>query len=103
MAGPLISVIGSMSSGHDACPPVPAITGTSLFDVNGKDVVLIGDHFQNHGCPDHPTHSGIVTTGSSLVDVDGIPVAIEGSQIGGGGCTSSHVVAKGEELISIEM
>lgn len=100
---PDIAVIGSMSSGHDECPPVPAITGSDLMSVNDKPVVRIGDRFQTHACPNHDPHSGIVTTGSSIVSIEGIPVAFVGCQIGGGGCPSSHVIATGDELVSIEM
>ena len=99
---PIIAVIGSMSTGHDACAPVPAITGSSLMRVNGKPVVLVGDKFDTHGCPSHSPHNGIVTQGSSLMRVEGRAVARIGDTIGGGGCPGSHKIATGDALMNIE-
>jgi uncharacterized Zn-binding protein involved in type VI secretion len=101
---PDISTVGvSMSSGHDSCPPVVAIIGSATMSVNSHAVVCVGDQFDTHGCPAHSPHNGIVTTGSSVMSIDGKAVAIVGSQIGSGGCPSSHVVATGDGLVSIDM
>ena len=99
---PLVAVIGSMSTGHDACAPVPAITGSPLMRVNGKAVVLVGDLFATHGCPAHSAHNGVVTQGSSLMRVEGKAIARIGDTIGGGGCPGSHKIATGDGLMNIE-
>lgn len=99
---PDVAVVGSMSTGHDACAPVPAITGSPLMRVNGKAVVLVGDLFDTHGCPAHGSHNGIVTEGSSLMRVEGKAIARVGDTIGGGGCTGAHKIASGDGLMNIE-
>ena len=99
---PDIAIVGSLSSGHDACSPVKCIEGDSLVIVNGKPVACIGDKFQPHGCNIHGTHSGIITTGSSFVFVNGTPVARVGDKIGGGGCPESHVIVTGDSLVVID-
>lgn len=93
---PKIVTLGDMSSGHDACGPVPAVTGSEIFFVNNKNVVRVGDKYAPHGCIWHPTHSGVVTSGSSIVFSEGKAVALVGSSISCGDTS-----AQGDDLIEI--
>ncbi len=92
---PAVSRLNDMSSGHDACPPVPAVSGSHNVNVNGRPVLRIGDIFAAHGCPVHPVHTPMITTGSTKVFVNGRAIARIGDQIGAGGCPGGHVIAEG--------
>lgn len=90
------------SSGHDDCSPVKATTGQSVMTVNGNPVQVIGDMYEEHGCPIHPPHIPIITTGSSVMSINGTPVARVGDIIGDGGCTSEHTIVVGDSTVNVE-
>ena len=96
----LICTVGDITTGHDACPPVPIVTGTPAFTVNGKPVVLVGDQGEVHGCPAHVPHTPICTKGSEIFKVNGIPVMRVGDEVNGGGC-SGQVMATGDGAVDI--
>lgn len=82
---PPITRIGDNSTGHDACPPVPATSGDRMFTVSGSPVVRAGDSYAPHGCPSHPSHSGVLASGAPHMSDAGKAVGRIGDPISCGG------------------
>lgn len=79
-----IARVGDMSSGHDFCPGVPIVSGSSNVFVDGKPVACVGDTCSPHYHyiseeNQHPLHTPVIITGSNNVFVNGRPVAKIGS------------------------
>lgn len=80
-----VARVGDMSSGHDACSPVPIVSGAGTVFVNKIPAARLGDPLSPHGCFIHPVHSGVVASGSSTVFVEGKPLARSGDTVSCGG------------------
>lgn len=80
---------GDIGSGHDACPPTPAITGSPDVYVDGKPVVRVGDAYKPHKCKKHAKHPRAQASGSGTVFVNGKPVARIGDGINCGGAAAA--------------
>jgi len=96
-----ITVVGSITSGHEDWPPTVVNSGCGWVHVNGKPVARIGDTCDPHTNPPRVTHYPVLSQGSSFVHIDGIPVSYEGAAVAGGGCNESHTIAKGESFVKI--
>lgn len=92
---PKIARVGDVSTGHDACPPVPITEGSPNVFINGKPVARVGDPFAVHSCKVHPPHIGHIASGSSNVFVNGKPVARVGDPVTCGGS-----IAQGSDNVS---
>ena len=80
---------GDNSTGHDSCPPVPIVGNVSgNVKINGRPCAYVGSVFAPHGCEDHVTHSGRVSSGSGTVFVNGKPIARQGDSVSCGGTIS---------------
>lgn len=97
-----ICVVGSLTSGHDSCPPVRVVTGSSIVSVEELPVACIGDRCEPHSCQHHGTHTPIISTGSSLVSINGIPVARVHDKVAQGGCTADHHLVTGNSIVNID-
>lgn len=93
---PPITRIGDDSTGHDACPPVPATSGDRMFTVSGSPVVRVEDSYAPHGCPSHPSHSGVLAAGAPHMSSGGKPVGRIGDPVSCGGS-----VAQGEGTFTV--
>ncbi|MBQ7609120.1 MAG: PAAR domain-containing protein [Desulfovibrionaceae bacterium] len=82
---PSVTHINNKNTGHDACPGVPLIGGSSSVFVNGIQVGRIGDPYAMHGCEDHSAHTPHLAAGSSTVFADGVPVGRVGDAVDCGG------------------
>lgn len=93
-----VARVGDLSTGHDACPPVPITDGSPNVFINGKPVAREGDPFAVHGCIVHAPHIGYVASGSSTVFVNDKPIARVGDPVTCGGNIaqgSDNVIAGG--------
>ena len=93
---PAITRIGDNSTGHDACPPVPAVRGERMFTVSGSPVVRGGDSYAAHGCRSHPSHSGVLAAGAPHMSTGEVPVGRIGDPISCGGSA-----AQGEQSFTV--
>lgn len=93
---PPITRIGDKSTGHDACPPVPATSGERMFTVSGSPVVRVEDSYAPHGCPSHTAHSGVLAGGAPHMSTGGKPVGRIGDPVSCGGS-----VAQGEGTFTV--
>jgi uncharacterized Zn-binding protein involved in type VI secretion len=80
MSGPSHRV-GDSSSGHDACAPVPLVSGSGNVFVEGQPAGRLGDIYASHSCEDHGGHNDYVETASATVFVNGIPKARRGDAV----------------------
>lgn len=80
----IAAAMGSMTNGHDECPPVPLLVCCSHVDIMGTPAAHIGHETAMHGCEAHDPHSGIVLNGHSHCDIWGYPMATVGSIVMGG-------------------
>ncbi|GEM_PF-6256268 len=94
--------IGDLSTGHDACPPVPITEGSSSVKVNGLAVATVGCALAPHGCDAHPSHSGVISGGAPTVFVEGKAVARSGDPVSCGGmiagCSSDVATGNGRTV-----
>nr|DAF18132.1 MAG TPA: Baseplate wedge protein [Caudoviricetes sp.] len=74
---------GDLSAGSDGYKPTPAIEGNEYFTVNGKPVVTVGCHYQDHEkIKDGGWHrERYQSEGTSKIFINGIEVAISGDKI----------------------
>lgn len=96
-----IAVVGSMTTGHDACPPVPVIEGIGWITIDGIPVTAVGCKCQGHSCEDHGYHAPIISDGAPFILAEGIRLARVGDPVQWGGCPSPHRIATGIDWISI--
>jgi uncharacterized Zn-binding protein involved in type VI secretion len=82
---PAATRLGDMDTGHDACPPTALVTASPNVFTNGKGQGRVGDSYAPHGCPAHPTHSGVIAAGSGSVFINGIPAGRIGDPVSCGG------------------
>lgn len=78
---PAITRVGDLSTGHDDCSAVPAVTGASNVLVNGQPVVCVGDSYASHGCIHHPSHAGQLIEGAPSFFINGKAVGRVGDAI----------------------
>lgn len=78
---PPITRVGDLSTGHDDCSAVPAVTGASNVLVNGQPVVCVGDSYAPHGCIHHPSHVGHLIEGAPSFFINGKAVGRVGDAI----------------------
>ncbi len=68
-----------------ACPgvPAPALAGSPDVNVNGQQVMRVGDPFTPHEylIPPFLIHGRVVSAGSSTVNVNGRPAARQGDPL----------------------
>ena len=93
---PRAARLGDMSTGHDACVPVPIITASPDVFINGLQAARVSDSFAVHGCVIHPPHSDVIAAGSATVFVNGLPAARKGDPVIIGG-----VIAEGSDNVWI--
>ena len=74
-----------MDTGHDSCPPTALVSASPDVFINGKGAGRIGDSYAPHGCIDHSTHSGKISSGSGSVWINGKPAARIGDTVSCGG------------------
>lgn len=72
-------------TGHDGCPPVPLVEGSSDVNINGVGAGRVGDHYEAHGCDAHPSHQDVIAAGSGTVFINGKPAARVGDAVSLGG------------------
>ena len=89
-----VTRLGDLDTGHDACPPTDLISSSENVFVNGKGCGRVGDSYAPHSCPDHPQHSGQISSGSATVFVNNISVGRIGDAVSCGGN-----VAEGSENV----
>ena len=77
--------VGDLSTGHDDCPPVALVSGSTNVFINGKAAGRVGDAYASHSCPAHPSHAGTVSSGSGTVTINGRPAARVGDAVSCGG------------------
>ena len=77
--------LGDMSTGHDACVPVPIITGSPDVFINSRPAARVTDTFAVHSCMIHPPHSDVIAAGSATVFVNGLSAARLGDSVVIGG------------------
>lgn len=77
--------IGDCCTGHDACAPVPLVTGSDDVFVNGIGAGRKGDTYASHGCIAHTGHSDVIVGGSESVFINGMPAARTGDAVSIGG------------------
>lgn len=77
--------IGDLNTGHDACPPVELIEGSSNVFINGRRAGRVGDSYASHSCDIHPPHSGVIASGSKSVYINGKAAARIGDNVSCGG------------------
>lgn len=94
-----ITLVGHHSAGHDVCPPVPVTEGASTVRVAGHRVARVGDKLDNHECPIHEPHQGIITQGAPHVCISGYNVARKGDLIDSG--PAQDVLAEGLSSVRI--
>lgn len=82
---PKATRLGDMDTGHDACPPTALVTASDNVIINGKGAGRVGDTYAPHGCVDHPTHAGSISSGSSTVFINGKPAGRVGDPVSCGG------------------
>ena len=82
---PAVTRLSDNSTGHDACPGVPLVSGSGNVFVNGRNCGRVGDNYASHSCPDHPPHSGFISSGSSTVFINSIPCGRIGDAVSCGG------------------
>lgn len=82
---PPVTRISDLSTGHDDCPPQPAVSGEENFTVSGKPVVREGDRYAEHGCRQHAVHSGYMVQGAPSMSVSGHAAGRVGDPISCGG------------------
>ena len=93
---PAVTRIGDQNTGHDACPPVPLVSGSNNVFINNIPAGRVGDSYQSHDCPDHTPHTGVIASGSATVFVNKIAVGRIGDAVSCGGSVaqgSSNVFA----------
>ena len=73
--------VGDLNTGHDACPPVALLEGSSSVLINGKGAGRLGDRYRLHSCLDHATHADKIAEASSSVYIDGRPAARLGDRV----------------------
>ncbi len=77
---------GDLCTGHDACPPRPALAGSPDVTIDDRKAVRVSaDAFVPHGCPGHAPHPGKVQRGSSSVTINDLPAARVGNPLDCGG------------------
>lgn len=77
--------LGDKDTGHDSCGPTALITGSPNVYINGRQAGRVGDSYAPHGCIDHPSHSGTISSGSSSVFINGRPAGRIGDSVSCGG------------------
>ena len=77
--------VGDNCTGHDDCPSVPLVEGSSNVFINGQRAGRVGDHYQSHSCEVHPAHQDYISQGSSTVFINGIPAGRIGDPVVLGG------------------
>lgn len=82
---PKATRLGDMNTGHDACPPTALVTASDNVIINGKGAGRVGDTYAPHGCDDHPTHAGSISSGSSTVFINGKAAGCVGDSVSCGG------------------
>lgn len=82
---PKATRLGDMDTGHDACPPTALVTASDNVIINGKGAGRVGDTYAPHGCDDHPTHAGSISSGSSTVFINGKAAGRVGDSVSCGG------------------
>lgn len=82
---PKVTRLGDKDTGHDACPPTALVEAGSDVFVNGKGIGRVGDSYAAHGCIDHPSHVGHISSGSSTVFINGKPAGRIGDPVDCGG------------------
>ena len=82
---PKATRLGDMDTGHDACPPTALVTASDNVIINGKGAGRVGDTYAPHGCVDHSTHAGSISSGSSTVFINGKPAGRVGDSVSCGG------------------
>lgn len=73
--------VNDACSGHDLCPPRPAVSGSPNVFINGRPAHRLGDAWASHGCPVHGAHGGVLTGGSASVFVNGRPLGRVGDSV----------------------
>lgn len=82
---PKTTRLGDMDTGHDSCPPTALVTSSDNVIINGKGAGRVGDTYAPHGCDDHPTHAGSISSGSSTVFINGKAAGRVGDSVSCGG------------------
>ena len=104
---PPITRVGDLSTGHDDCSAVPAVTGASNFLVNGQPVVCVGDSYASHGCIHHPSHAGHLIEGAPSFFINGKAVGRVGDAISCGQKVAEganfFIVGNGGSKIGVNM
>ena len=74
--GRAITRKGDISTGHDACAPVPWVSAiaSSVF-ANGKAFGILGTQGSSHGCISHSSHPPTIISCSGTVFATGKGVA----------------------------
>lgn len=93
---PQATRLGDTNTGHDLCPPVPLIEGSPDVFINGRPAGRVGDKYEPHACPVHPTHIGTIAEGAPHVFINGMPAGRIGDAVDCGG-----QVAEGSENVNI--
>ena len=88
---PAVTRVGDTNTGHDLCPPVSLVSGSSNVFVDKIAVGRVGDSYSAHGCIIHIPHSGAIASGSSTVFVNGIPVGRIGDSVSCGGSVCFYI------------
>lgn len=86
---PAVVRIADVCSGHDACPPRAAVSGSPDVYINGRAAHRVGDAWAAHGCPDHAPHGGVLSAGSATVYVNGRPLGRIGDPVSCGSSAAS--------------
>lgn len=95
---PAATRVTDLNTGHDLCPPVALATGSSDVIINGLSAGRLGDSYNPHGCINHPSHVGKISSGSSTVSINGKPAARIGDSVSCGGSVaqgSNNVIIGG--------
>jgi len=79
---------GDLDTGHDLCPPTALVGCSGNVFINGKGCGRVGDAYAPHGCPDHPPHSGVISSGSGTVFINSIPCGRIGDAVSCGGAVA---------------
>lgn len=93
---PKATRLGDANTGHDACPPVLLTSSSADVFINGRGAGRVGDSYAPHGCPVHPSHSGVIASGSGSVFIDEKSAGRVGDAVS---CGGSVAVGSGDVYI----
>ena len=82
---PPVTRLNDYCTGHDACPPMPQITGSDDVYVNVRPCGRLRDLYATHGCISHLPHNDFEIAGARTVYVNKRPIERIGDEVSLGG------------------